>query len=174
MKASLFWLILITIIWIVSIEEKEKITVVETKIGLKEVTKIKPNQENISFPIQVIKLVEANLGKPYVFGKMGPDAFDCSGFVYGIHKQLNLTLPRTSLAQSQIEGHKITRELLKKGDLVFFDTALEGHVNHSGIYLGEGKFIHASSGKANSVTISNIDAWYKDKFKWGKRINANK
>ncbi len=42
----------------------------------------------------------------------------------------------------------------------------KGHVNHSGTYLGDGKFIHASSGKANGVTISDIDGCYKDKFKW--------
>ncbi|HIO96285.1 MAG TPA: hypothetical protein EYG67_05625 [Campylobacterales bacterium] len=47
-------------------------------------------------------------------------------------------------------------------------------VNHLGIYIGNHQFIHASSGKAYSVTISSLNGWYKDKFKWGKHINENK
>ncbi|KAB7887772.1 C40 family peptidase [Poseidonibacter ostreae] len=114
----------------------------------------------------LISLAKSKLGSPYVYAKTGPDSFDCSGFVYYVFNENNMSLPRTSINQSKI-GPKITRAEIKKGDLVFFDTSLKGHVNHSGIYLGEGKFIHASSGKANGVTISDIDGWYKDKFKWG-------
>ncbi|MAC84391.1 MAG: glycoside hydrolase [Arcobacter sp.] len=114
----------------------------------------------------LISLAKSKIGSPYVYAKTGPDSFDCSGFVYYVFNENNISLPRTSINQSKI-GPKITRAEIKKGDLVFFDTNLKGHVNHSGIYLGEGKFIHASSGKANGVTISDIDGWYKDKFKWG-------
>ena len=121
-------------------------------------------------------VVEAykHLGKPYKYGATGEKSFDCSGFVYAVYRNIGFAIPRTSLNQSEIEGRKITKNSLKVGDLVFFDTSLKGYVNHSGIYLGQGKFIHASSGKAFSVTISDINAWYKDKFKWGKRIDANK
>jgi cell wall-associated NlpC family hydrolase len=115
-----------------------------------------------------------HLGKPYKYGATGPNSFDCSGFVYAVHRDLKIKIPRTSRDQSAIEGKKLSRNELMVGDLVFFDTSLKGEVNHSGIYLGEGKFIHASSGKAFSVTISDINAWYKDKFRWGKRINENK
>jgi len=114
----------------------------------------------------LIALAKSKLGSPYVYAKAGPDSFDCSGFVYYLFNENNIDIPRTSIAQSKI-GSKITRDEIKRGDLVFFDTSLKGHVNHSGIYLGDGKFIHASSGKANSVTISDIDGWYKDKFRWG-------
>ena len=114
----------------------------------------------------LISLAKSKLGSPYVYAKTGPNSFDCSGFVYYVFNKNNIQVPRTSIAQSKI-GQKITRDKIKRGDLVFFDTSLKGHVNHSGIYLGNGKFIHASSGRANSVTISNIDGWYKDKFKWG-------
>ncbi|APW65373.1 hypothetical protein LPB137_05690 [Poseidonibacter parvus] len=114
----------------------------------------------------LLSLAKSKLGSPYVYAKTGPNSFDCSGFVYYVFNKNNIQVPRTSIAQSKI-GRKITRDKIKRGDLVFFDTSLKGHVNHSGIYLGNGKFIHASSGRANSVTISNIDGWYKDKFKWG-------
>ncbi|CAA6813400.1 MAG: Cell wall-associated hydrolase [uncultured Sulfurovum sp.] len=165
MQSSLFWLIVISIIWLVSIKPKEKEIIQKEPIPPKSITSTSKN---------IIDVAKENLGKPYVYGKEGPDSFDCSGFVYAMHKELGIQLPRTSLNQSKIKGEKIPKNLLKEGDLVFFDTAKEGHVNHSGIYLGEGKFIHATSGKAYSVTISSLEAWYKDKFKWGKRLNANK
>ncbi len=114
----------------------------------------------------LISLAKSKLGSPYVYSKTGPNSFDCSGFVYYIFNENDISIPRTSIAQSKI-GTKINKNEIKKGDLVFFDTSLKGQVNHSGIYLGDGKFIHASSGKANGVTISDIDGWYKDKFKWG-------
>ena len=114
----------------------------------------------------LISLAKSKVGSSYIYAKSGPDSFDCSGFVYYIFKENNINLPRTSLEQSKV-ANKVSVEELEKGDLVFFDTSLKGQVNHSGIYLGEGKFIHASSGKANGVTISDINGWYKDKFKWG-------
>jgi len=129
-------------------------------------------------PIQTTNkiVIEAqkHLGKPYQYGAIGPKNFDCSGFVYAVHKNSGIAIPRTSLDQSQIRGYRLSKTELRVGDMVFFDTSLKGHVNHSGIYLGNSKFIHASSGKAFSVTISDLNGWYKDKFKWGKHINANK
>jgi len=73
------------------------------------------------------------------------------------------------LTQSET-GEKLTRDQIQKGDILFFDTHARGHINHSGIYLGDGKFIHSSSGKAYAVTISTFDkGFYLDKFRWGIR-----
>jgi cell wall-associated NlpC family hydrolase len=125
------------------------------------------NKDAIS---NIITLAKSKIGSKYESTKAGPDTFDCSGFVYYTFKENNITLPRTSRNQAEVEGKKLTKEELQVGDLVFFDTSKKGHVNHSGIYLGNGEFIHASSGKAYGVTISNlITGWYKDKFLWGKR-----
>jgi len=118
----------------------------------------------------IVNEASKHLGKPYKYGATGPDHFDCSGFVYAVHRDLGIKIPRTSLNQSQIEGRKLSKKEIGVGDLLFFDTSLKGHVNHSGIYLGNNKFIHASSGKAFSVTISTLNGWYKDKFRWGKHI----
>jgi len=132
------------------------------------------NESNASLPLEsiekIITLAKSKIGSKYESTKMGPDTFDCSGFVYYVFGEHNITLPRSSLDQSKIEGKPLTKEELRRGDLVFFDTDQKGYVNHSGIYLGNGEFIHSSSGKAYSVTISNlISGWYKDKFLWGKR-----
>ncbi|CAA6817459.1 MAG: Invasion associated protein p60 [uncultured Sulfurovum sp.] len=162
MRNSFCVLILITVIWSLSACQKKTVPLVIQGNSLNTASK------------SILEIARGHLGKPYVYGKTGPDSFDCSGFVYGVHQQVGIILPRTSYNQSRIQGAKVSRKDLQKGDLVFFDTSLKGKVNHSGIYLGDGNFIHASSGKAYSVTISSLNAWYKDKFKWGKRLNANK
>ena len=118
---------------------------------------------------KLISLAKSKLGNSYEPAKAGPDHFDCSGFVYYLFKTNDISIPRSSLTQSK-SGKKITREELKKGDILFFDTAHRNHVNHSGVYLGEGKFTHSSSGKAYGVTISDLDkGFYPDKFRWGIR-----
>jgi cell wall-associated NlpC family hydrolase len=132
------------------------------------------NESNASLSLEgiekMITLAKSKIGSKYEDTKIGPDTFDCSGFVYYVFKEHNITLPRSSLDQSKIEGKSLSKEELKRGDLVFFDTDQKGYVNHSGIYLTNGEFIHASSGKAYSVTVSNlISGWYRDKFLWGKR-----
>ena len=119
---------------------------------------------------RIIEIAKSKLGLPYSYAKSGPDSFDCSGFVYYVYKRVNKTVPRTSLMQSRA-GKKLKREELEIGDIVLFDTMQKGHINHSGIYIGDGKFVHATSGKAYSVTTSNLDSgFYKDKFRWGVRV----
>lgn len=168
MKESLFWLIIISIIWLTN-ENKQRSSIEtqgKTSPSLSLVAVDSPKLTSSS----LILFAQSNLGKPYQYGTKGPETFDCSGFVYTVYQKNGIRIPRSSLAQSVIEGNKIPRKELEIGDMVFFDTALKGFVNHSGIYLGDGKFIHASSGKAHAVTISDMNAWYKDKFKWGKRL----
>jgi len=118
---------------------------------------------------KIISLAKSKIGSSYKYAQAGPNHFDCSGFVYYIFKTNNITIPRTSLNQST-NGVKVTKELLKRGDILFFDTSHKNHINHSGIYLGDGKFIHSSSGKAYGVTVSNLNkGFYLDKFRWGIR-----
>ena len=121
----------------------------------------------------LIEHAKSKVGSSYVYGATGPDHFDCSGFVYYLYKSEGIVIPRTSKAQSE-SGNPLSRDQLRKGDMVFFDTFNRGHVNHSGLYLGGGRFIHASSGKVYGVTISNLDrGFYKEKFRWGvRRIEA--
>jgi hypothetical protein len=121
----------------------------------------------------LIKQARVKVGSSYVYGATGPDHFDCSGFVYYLYKTEGIVIPRTSRAQSE-SGTQLLRDQLRRGDMVFFDTFNRGHVNHSGVYLGKGQFIHASSGKAYGVTISNLDkGFYQEKFRWGIRKIAS-
>lgn len=117
----------------------------------------------------LVTLAKSKLGNSYAPAKAGPDHFDCSGFVYYLFKTNDISIPRSSIEQSKAGKH-LNRKDIKKGDILFFDTANRHHVNHSGIYLGDGKFIHSSSGRAYGVTISELDkGFYKDRFLWGIR-----
>ncbi len=119
----------------------------------------------------VQRVARSQLGKHYVWGAIGPKTFDCSGFTSYVYRKAGLNIPRTSRNQSKY-GTRISRRNLKPGDLIFFDTshAHRGYVNHVGIYLGNDRFIHASSARRR-VTITSLNkAFYSRRFKWGRRI----
>lgn len=99
------------------------------------------------------------LGRPYVYGSRGPNSFDCSGFVsYVYQNAAGIKLPRVSRDQARY-GTPVSRDALLPGDIIAFDTnGGRNGVNHVGIYLGEGKFIHASSARIMSVTIDSLDS----------------
>jgi len=115
------------------------------------------------------------LGKPYVWGATGPNCFDCSGFTQKVYKTVGINLPRVSRSQAKV-GKLVRFNELQKGDMVFFDTSHQnrGIVNHVGIYLEDGKFIHASSGN-HKVVITSFDKkkFYRNRFLWGRRITKN-
>ena len=122
---------------------------------------------------QIDKIVEEALkliGMKYVWGAVGPDKFDCSGFVlYVIEKSLNIKLPRVSYGMAVYNKSKLSFNEIKTGDLVFFDTLNKNRVSHVGIYIGNNKFIHAPNASKN-VMVSEINSYYKKKFKWGIRL----
>ena len=120
---------------------------------------------------KLLSLALAQTGTPYVYGGNDFHGFDCSGFVKYVYKYgVGKNLPRTSRGQSDYTT-KLRRNELIPGDIVFFDTSRKGRINHCGIYIGNGRFVHASSGKAYSVTTSNLDkGFYKNRFRWGGRV----
>lgn len=108
------------------------------------------------------------LGTPYVFGGEGPSGIDCSSFVQQVFQEHQVDLPRTAREQINV-GAEVPPSELRKGDLVFFRT-YASYPSHVGIYLGEGKMIHASSGKGE-VTVSHIDSgYYRSRYIGARRI----
>ncbi|ACU74950.1 NLP/P60 protein [Catenulispora acidiphila DSM 44928] len=85
-----------------------------------------------------IEAAIADLGKPYVFGAEGPDAFDCSGLIQQAWRQAGVELPRTSSEQAQA-GQQIPLSQIQPGDLVIYYAGR----SHIGMYVGDGKIIHA-------------------------------
>jgi len=114
-----------------------------------------------------------HIGKTYVWGANGPKCFDCSGFTSYVCKQSGISIPRTSNKQGEV-GFKLARGELKQGDLIFFDTSKEnkGVINHVGIYIGNNKFIHASSATMSVVISSLEQPFYSQRFKWGSRVES--
>ncbi len=120
---------------------------------------------------KLLALAKAQLGTRYRYGGMDERGFDCSGFVAFVYlKALGKRLPHNAKAQSKyVRIYDLSQ--LEPGDLLFFDTSGRGEINHSGIYLGEGRFIHASSGKVYSVTISDLTkGFYKKAFRFGGKV----
>jgi peptidoglycan DL-endopeptidase CwlO len=90
------------------------------------------------------------VGSPYRYGAAGPNAFDCSGLVTWAFKSSGKSLPRTSSQLSRV-GAPVSKSALQPGDLVFFYKP----VSHVGIYIGNGKVVHASNRKS-PVKVSDI------------------
>jgi cell wall-associated NlpC family hydrolase len=108
------------------------------------------------------------LGTPYRFGGEGANGIDCSSFVQQVFREHQIELPRTAREQIRM-GSEVARGDLKKGDLVFFHT-YASFPSHVGIYMGEGKMIHASSAKGE-VTVSDINSdYYRSHFIGAKRV----
>jgi cell wall-associated NlpC family hydrolase len=103
----------------------------------------------------------SKIGSPYRYGATGPNAFDCSGLVSWAYKKAGKSLPRTSRAQSNV-GTPVSRDNLQPGDLVFFYKP----VSHVGIYIGDGKIVHASTRKS-PVKISDMS---RMKFNSARRV----
>jgi len=113
------------------------------------------------------------LGIKYRYGGDTPSTgFDCSGLVtYAAEKSLGLKLPHHSASLAH-RGKPVKRKDLKKGDLVFFNTRGRRY-SHVGIYLGDGKFVHAPRTGA-SVRIESLDTTYwKKRYNGARRLAAN-
>ncbi len=120
---------------------------------------------------RITSLAKTKLGKKYVWGASGnKNTYDCSSFTKFVYKNIGIDIPRTSLRQSKF-GKYVKRSELKKGDLIFFDTSKKrkGYVNHVGIYLGDNKFIHASSAKKKVVITSLDKNFYSNRYKGARR-----
>lgn len=132
---------------------------------------VSKKDENTDKCQRIISLAKEKLGKRYVWGASGnKNTYDCSSFVKYVYKKNGIELPRTSIMQSKV-GKYVKRDELQKGDLIFFDTSKrrKGYVNHVGIYLGDNKFIHASSAKKKVVITSLDKTFYSNRYKGARR-----
>lgn len=105
-------------------------------------------------------------GTRYIYGASSRSATDCSGFTLQVFRANGISLPRTAREQVY-KGVAVSRNNLQAGDLVFFNT--RGYVSHVGIYTGNNKFIHASSG-AGRVIESSLTGYYAARYITARRV----
>lgn len=121
---------------------------------------------------QLLQRALALLGTPYRWGGTSPEkGFDCSGLVgYVFRNALGIELPRISRDMARTGQLIAKRDELAEGDLVFFGR--KGRVDHVGIYVGEGQFVHAPS-RGKDVTISSLESGYwGGKFMQARRLEG--
>ena len=160
---------------------QEEVAVPTIRTDYRPLSYIPPRREQRAYSVprvnpHIVNKIEWDakklLGKKYVWGATGPYCYDCSGFTQKVFRDAGINIPRVSRDQARV-GQYVDYAHLRKGDMVFFDTHKKrtGRVTHVGIYLGNGNFIHASSG-AKKIVIFNFNQkkFYKERFLWGRRV----
>ena len=108
--------------------------------------------------MKILESAYSYLGTPYRYGGTTPDGFDCSGFVRHVFSENGISLGRSSRDQA-LEGKAVPLSALKPGDLLFFNMHHRKHswIDHVGLYVGNGQFIHAASRHSREIKIEDLE-----------------
>jgi cell wall-associated NlpC family hydrolase len=113
--------------------------------------------------VQVADFAQQYVGSRYVWGGTGPSAFDCTGFVKFVYGQFGVDLPHNEAGQLA-SGTPIDADALQPGDVLVFANTYRRGLSHVGIYIGDGRFVHAAD-EAHGVTISDLwDGYWSSRF----------
>jgi hypothetical protein len=129
------------------------------------------DQEPATETRHILATVRSAIGTPYVRGGTEPGGFDCSGLVRWAYKSAGIKLPRSAREQAFV-GTPITRiEDMREGDIVAFRHPRRGY--HTGIYVGDGKFIHSPRRRLTVRVTSLSDPYFSSTFLGARRIDLN-
>lgn len=117
----------------------------------------------------LIATAKGLLGTPYIYGGTTTRGFDCSGFTQYVFAQSGMTLDRTAAQQYTNNGTSVAKSELQAGDLVFFSSSSQS-IGHVGMYIGDGQFIHSSSGGGKVIITSINSSYYVNHYVGAKRI----
>ena len=128
---------------------------------------LKVNKKPIYYPISynlpafaqsnsIVSIAYSLLGRPYVYGSAGPDAFDCSGFVSYVYSCVGKYVSRGTYSL-QYEGYGVRYEDMQPGDVILWGYA-DGQPTHASIYVGNGQMIHAAN-PSTGVIINDVSLW---------------
>ena len=141
-------------------------TATDPRFALGQAAASAPRAPQLSFGLRVAEYAERFLGIRYLYGGSSPaDGFDCSGFVRYVFAHFGISLAHSSYAQAG-SGRSVDLRALEPGDLLFFDD-----LGHVGIYIGNGRFIHAPH-SGTRVRIEALDGWYSSRFDAARRIDG--
>jgi cell wall-associated NlpC family hydrolase len=116
---------------------------------------------------EIVDYAETFLGVPYVYGGPSPSGFDCSGLVYYCYTHYGYTVNRTA-AGLAYSGTEASASDLQPGDVILFTSSGGSYIGHTGIYIGDGNFIHAPH-TGDVVKISSLSETYYTNHYWGAR-----
>lgn len=132
-------------------------------------TKKETTNNNSSKGEQIVAYAKQFLGRKYVYGGSGPNTFDCSGFTMYVYKHFGYSMGHSAITQAGL-GKYVSKSNLQPGDLVIFNDSANRSIGHVGIYVGGGKFIHASSGSGKIIISSLSGSYYNTRYVTGRRI----
>jgi len=129
---------------------------------------VEPRRDRSDMGAIAARTAERFVGIPYRWGgDTVVDGMDCSGFVRAVYNLCGVNIPRTSRDQFKV-GDVVAKEELKDGDLVFFGNSPE-EINHVGIFVGNGRFVHAPR-RGDDIKVSTMDdAYFLKRFVGAKR-----
>ncbi|WP_235753835.1 C40 family peptidase [Psychrobacillus sp. INOP01] len=117
---------------------------------------------------EIVSSAKSLVGIKYRYGGTTKTGFDCSGYIGYVYKSKGIYLARTAAGMYN-SGKTVNKANLAVGDLVFFNTSGKG-VSHVGMYIGSGKFIHASTSKGVRVDKLNDPYYWGKKYVGAKRV----
>ncbi len=119
--------------------------------------------------IAITKTAKTQLGKKYRFGGTSPKTgFDCSGLIQWAYKQHGVKVPRQTIAQAKV-GKRVKSSKARPGDIIVFKTRSSGTGLHTGIYVGNNKFIHSPRTGAK-IRIETLNKYWKPKLVSVRRV----
>ena len=133
---------------------------------------VNPSEEFSPIAADVLFRALGLVGTPYRWGGNTPDSgFDCSGLIkYVYNDAAGISLPRTTREMIVMSGQSIGKDKLQTGDLLFFATSGGTQVSHAGIYVGEGRFVHAPA-TGGTVKLDSLDkAYWQKAYLNAKRV----
>ena len=118
----------------------------------------------------IVDFAKKYLGYNYVYGGTTPaNGFDCSGFIYYVFNSCGYKISR-SCSQQANSGKAVEKSDLQLGDIIFFNNTSDGSIGHVGIYIGNGKFIHAANARRGVVTDTINSGYYYTYYYKARRI----
>ena len=141
-------------------------------VPAKPVVFINPAEESSPVAADVLFRALGLVGTPYRWGGNTPDSgFDCSGLIkYVYNDAAGISLPRTTREMIVMRAQSVGKDKLQTGDLLFFATSGGSQVSHAGIYVGEGRFVHAPA-TGGTVKLDSLNkAYWQKAYLNAKRV----